>query len=164
VAVREQPRTLRFDPYEAGAVVDAMEVLAASGRGWVNFEPIVPDPDELPESGPGGFLSNRGPAVPLCTWTAPAVSRKGVVGPQTIGVQHGAQGKARPVLAELGLEVPPGWAVRADHPKRGMVIEIAPTEATAGVLDWLLAAGEALAARAEVAVSGRWLAVIYTGS
>jgi hypothetical protein len=155
---------VRFDPYEAGPVVEAMQAAADAGRGWLNFEPIVPDDDELPPgAGGGGVFSNRGPAIPLCTWTAPATSRKGVAGPQTIGVQHGNGSKARPVLADVGLEVPAGWIVRGDHPKRGMVIELRSDEDVATVLDWLLAAGEALAARAGVAVSGRWLAVIYPG-
>jgi hypothetical protein len=164
MATRSQPRLLRFDPYEAAPVVEAMTAMAERGQGWMNFEPVIPDPDQPPPNASGGgFLSNRGPAIPLCTWTPPPTTRRGTPGLQSIGLQHGLAAKARPVLAEVGLEVPAGWAVRSDHPKRGMVIELAPDVALATVLDWLLAAGEVLAARAEIAISGRWLAVIYEG-
>jgi hypothetical protein len=60
----------------------------------------------------------------------------------------------------VNLAVPGGWFVRADNPKRGMVIEVPAEAELATVLDWLLAAGEALVA---VPITGRWTAVAYDG-
>jgi len=149
----------KFDPLideDRGGVVGRMRAMLEAHAGWVNLEPDVPDDEALPPV--GGIFSARGPAVPLCTWTPPAVNRKGVVGPQQLGVQHGIGAKARPRLRELRLEVPPGWVVRGDHPKRGMVIELPADTDPDVALDWILAAGEALAT---VPVTGRWHAAFY---
>src|SRR5262245_57277081 len=155
------PQIIEFDPYEPDIVLDCMETILERRRGWVNFEPRIPEEQGPPETGGVlGVLSNRGPLIPLCTWTPPEVSRKGAVGPQTIGIQHALGAKARPRLTEVKLEVPAGWLVRGDHPKRGMVLELPADEAVATVLDWLLAAGEALVT---VPVTGRWTAVVYPG-
>lgn len=151
----------KFDPLidgEYDSVVKVLQRMIEARKGWVNFEPDVLDDQEIPPT--GGIFSNKGPAVSFCTWTAPSVSRKGVVSPQSIGVQHAVGGRARPKLSERKLEVPDGWRVKVDHPKRGMVVEV-PTDADpARVLDWLLAAGEAVAM---VPVTGRWHAAIYLG-
>jgi hypothetical protein len=162
MARRPLPEIIRFDPGEpegTTAVVEALRAMAEARRGWANFEPAVPDElDASAASTRGGVFSNRGPAVPLCTWAAPTVDRKGRTGPQSIGVQHGISERARPRLSALGLEVPVGWAPRADNPKRGLVVEIPDEVDLAMVVDWLLAAGEALAT---VPLTGRWYATLH---
>jgi hypothetical protein len=155
------PDLLVFDPEDDGEVVDRMAAMVGARRGWVNLEPQVPDPENLPAGAlGGGVFSNRGPAIPLCTWTAPTLNRKGVLGPQSIGVQHATGSRARPRLRELRLEVPQGWIVRGDHPKRGLVVELPADTDPATALDWLLAAGEALVT---IEVTGRWHAAFYAG-
>jgi hypothetical protein len=155
------PTTVEFDPLDAGEIAERMQAMADAHRGWINFEPRIPDDDEPPEATAfTGLFSNRGPAIPLCTWTSPPRSRKGVIGPQAIGIQHSRGTRAVARLAELNLAVPGGWLVRTDHPKRGMVIDVPADEEVATVLDWLLAAGEALVA---VPVTGRWSAIVYDG-
>ncbi len=155
--MRDRTELLTFDPEEPEAVLAAMDELGSAQRGWVNLEPEVPAehvPDE--PSGTGRLFAARGPAIPLCTW-APASGGPRKTGPVTIGVQHGSGGRAMPRLGELGLELPGGWVVRADHPRRGLVVEIRVPTDDRSTLDWLLAAGEALAT---TPLTGRWLAAI----
>ena len=152
---------IEFDPLEPEEVVARMAGMVERRQGWINFEPKIPDDLEPPTSGAfTGLFSNRGPAIPLCTWTAPARSRKGVVGPQSIGIQHERGTRARDRLAEVNVAVPEGWIVRGDHPKRGLVVELPAETDVAMVLDWLLAAGEVLVM---LPITGRWSAVVYEG-
>jgi hypothetical protein len=153
---------IEFDPLEADEIVDHMEQMVRLRQGWINFEPLIPDDMEPPVSTPTftGLFSNRGPAIPLCTWTAPMVTKKSETGPQSLGIQHERGTRARARFEEVGLEVPAGWIVRSDHPKRGMVLELPWDTDVEMVLDWLLAAGEALVT---LPVTGRWTAVVYAG-
>jgi hypothetical protein len=151
----------KFDPLiddERALVVERMQAMLDAHDGWLNLEPDVPDDTDLPPA--GGVFSAKGPPIPLCTWTPPPRSRKGVVGPQSLGVQHGRGSKARPHLDEVNLPVPTGWLVRSDHPKRGMVLELPSGTDPDTALDWILAAGEALAV---IPVTGRWHAAFYAG-
>ncbi len=160
MAGRQSPPTvIAFDPEEPAVVVEHLERLRRAGQGWVNLEPEVPEDSARLHQG-GNLFSNRGPAVPLCTWTAPHRDRRGRWGPIAMGVQHATGGRARARLDQVRLEIPAGWAVRADHPKRGLVVELDADSELAMALDWLLATGEALAT---VALSGRWHASVHRG-
>lgn len=156
---RSLPVVLTFDPEEPAIVLDHLERLRRLGQGWVNLEPEVPD-DTARLHQPGNLFSNRGPAVPLCTWTPPPTHRRGRRGPMALGIQHATGARARTRLDQLGLDIPVGWVVRADHPKRGLVVELAAASDVETALDWLLAAGEALAT---VALTGRWHASVHRG-
>lgn len=156
---RPQPEVVEFDPLILETIVGRMATMVERRGGWVNFEPMIPEDEEMPTiGGVTGLFSNRGPAIPLCTWTAPAESRKGVVGPQSIGIQHAFGTNAKARFAEVRLAIPEGWRMRSDHPKRGLVIELPADEDVGAALDWLLAAGEALVT---VPVTGRWTAVLF---
>lgn len=147
---------VRFTPGLAGELTTVMAAMVASGRGWVNLWPDVGD-DELPQRrGLFSLFSGMGPAVPLCTWVAPQPDQK----PPHIelGIQHASGPKAAARLAEQGHPLPERWVVLADHPKRGLVVAVHPAATVATTLDWLIAAGTALA---RAPIPERWRATIH---
>ena len=142
-----------------------MAELTGSGQGWINFEPEVPEDAEVPGPGLFSFMSARGPVVPLATWMPTRLTRRGRTVPATLGLQHPAGVRAAARLAESGLERPSGWRVTQDHPKRGLVVEVASAGPGAGpgpeeaeVLEWLLRAAELLSM---VPPTGWWTAAVY---
>lgn len=117
------------------------------GAVFVNLRPAV-DADEVPaRSGLGQLFGNRGPTVPLATWT-----------PGEIGLQHAAGQRAVPFLADRGIAVPDEWYVVSDHPKRGLVLRVYDTPAEV-VLRWLV---QAATAACPLAIVGAWHAVVRT--
>ena len=141
-----------------------MAELSAGGRGWINFEPEVPDDTEVPGPGLFAFMSARGPSVPLATWVPAHANRRGRILPATLGLQHPSGTRAAARLAEKGLERPASWRVTQDHPKRGLVVQVpAPDGGAAGgaeaaELEWLLRATELLSM---VPPTGWWAAAVY---
>ena len=138
------PLVVEFDPAERAGILDVMAEMTAAGKGFINLEPHLDDVDR--NNGPAAgifavFSVTRN--APLCTWSAPAANKKRPV-PVLIGVQHGLNAKAAPRLPERGVIVPPGWRVVQDHPKKGLVLAVPPTEPAEAMLDWLVRAGEAL--------------------
>lgn len=132
-----------------GDVGPLLEHLA--GATYVNLHPGV-DPDEAPPPPTGGvfggILSNRGPVVPLATWT-----------PGEIGIQHMAGSRFARFLADKGVPVPDEWYVAADHPRRGLVVRTydAPDEE---VLRWLV---RAATAACPIEIDRPWQAVVHLG-
>jgi hypothetical protein len=103
------------------------------GAAFVNLQPGVDEEEVPPTSVLGSWVTARGPAVPLATWT-----------PDEVGLQHGTGPKALERLAELGHPKPDTWRRVADHPKRGLVLQPPPGEDPAAVLRWLARAAELL--------------------
>ena len=102
------------------------------GAVFINISPGV-DADQVPvRSGLTSIFGNRGPLVPLATWT-----------PGEMGLQHGVGARAAPWLAEHGCPVPDEWYVAADNPKRGLVLKTYDAPA-ADVLAWLVRASDLL--------------------
>jgi hypothetical protein len=120
------------------------------GATFVNLHPGV-DPDEAPprpsQSPLGNLFGNRGPVVPLATWT-----------PGEIGLQHMVGTRAVRFLAERGVAVPDEWYVVADHPRRGLVLRTYDTP-VADTLRWLV---RAATATCPLAITGPWHAVVHT--
>jgi hypothetical protein len=119
------------------------------GATYVNLHPGV-DPDEAPPPPTGGIFggifSNRGPVVPLATWT-----------PGEIGLQHMVGPRAARFLAEKGVPVPEEWYVAADHPRRGLVVrtyDSPPIDA----LRWLVRAATAMC---PIEIDRPWQAVVH---
>ena len=109
-----------------GEIAPLLEHLA--GAVFVNLHPGV-DAEQVPARSPlGNLFGNRGPVVPLATWT-----------PGEIGLQHMAGQRVARVLADKGVPVPEEWDVVADHPKRGLVVRTyqSPPE---DALRWLVRA------------------------
>ena len=95
---------------------------------FINISPGVDAEEVPPRSGLAHLVGNRGPTVPLATWT-----------PGEIGIQHMAGQHVTRFLAERGCAVPDDWYVASEHPKRGLVLktyDTPPTEA----LQWLVEA------------------------
>ena len=114
---------------------------------YINIRPGVDEEAVPPRSALGNLFGNRGPTVPLATWT-----------PGEIGLQHMAGQKVRDFLAERGVHVPDEWYVAAEHPKRGLVLKTyqAPPDE---VLRWLV---RAAAATCPLPITGPWQAVVGT--
>jgi hypothetical protein len=118
------------------------------GAVFVNLHPGV-DVDDAPppRSALTHLLGNRGPTVPLATWT-----------PGEIGLQHMAGQRVARFLAERGVPVPEEWYVVADHPKRGLVVRTyqSPPQET---LAWLV---RAATVTCPLPITGPWHAVVRT--
>ena len=155
--MREPPEVVEFRPADTGAVVETMAEMAAAQRGWITFQPGVRPEDAPPQKSVlGALFSGTGPPVPVCTWVAPEPGQKP---PHAeIGILHQSGPKAIRRLAEVGIALPDGWVVLADHPRRGLVIAVHPDSAQGDVLDWLLRAGAALA---RVPLTGAWQAAVH---
>ena len=127
---------------------DLAPVLAAlSSNGWVNLQPEVDTDAEPPASATGlfGLFSGRGPAVPFCTWHP---------GERSVGIQHGRG----PKLAR-SIDIPAGWRVVQDHPKRGIVLRVADGTTDSEALTWLVHTAAGLC---DVPMLGRWVAEVHT--
>ena len=117
------------------------------GAAFVNLVPGV-DSEDLPSRSPlGQLFGNRGPDVPLATWT-----------PGEIGLQHAAGQKVTRFLAERGCSVPEEWYVAADHPKRGLVVRTYDSP-VADVLEWLV---RAATLTCPLPITGPWVAAIHS--
>lgn len=128
-----------------GEIAPLLEHLG--GAVFVNLHPGV-DAEQVPARSPlGNLFGNRGPVVPLATWT-----------PTEIGLQHMAGQRVARLLADKGVPVPEEWYVVADHPKRGLVVrtyQSAPEDA----LRWLV---RAATVTCPLPITGPWHAVVRT--
>ncbi|MCU0270992.1 MAG: hypothetical protein MUF83_20435 [Acidimicrobiales bacterium] len=135
--------------------------LRDAGGGWLNLQPVPVDADE-PEAAPqpgAGLLGWFGsvPVAPVCTWV-PARPGRRRVEPATVGIQHGQRRRVLPLLREQGLELPADARLRGDHPRRGLVAELATTTSDRDVVTWLVEAGVALST---VPLRDEWVALVY---
>jgi hypothetical protein len=114
---------------------------------FINISPGVDAEEVPPRSGLSHLLGNRGPTVPLATWT-----------PEEIGIQHMAGQRVTTFLADRGCPVPDEWYVASEHPKRGLVLKTyqATAEQTLG---WLVEAARLLC---PLEVVLPWQAVVRT--
>jgi len=134
-------KVIVFQPDDVGEVLAALRP-----DGWVNLQPEV-DADAEPESRPSalfGVFGARGPAVPFCTW---------LPGERSVGIEHGTG----PKLKER-VDLPSGWRVVQDHPKRGLVARVAPDTTDAEAIGWLVRSAEPLCA---LPLLGRWIAEVH---
>jgi hypothetical protein len=132
---------VELDPDDLDPVVSRLDP-----SGWLNAWPDV-DPDEVPPTSSGlfGLFSARGPVVPLCTWHP---------GERSAGIQHAAG----PKVAQR-VEVPAGWRVVQDHPRRGLVVRVPPEVPDLEVVRWLVGAGARLC---PVPRRDRWIAELHS--
>lgn len=155
---RRRSETVEFRVEDTAAVVAAMDRLAAAHGGWINLHPVVREEDEPPQRGLGTLLlAGAVHDVPVCTWVAGKVTRKGVA-PDSIGVQHAAGTRVRARIDAAGVPIPAGWRLVQDHARRGLVVHPDPAQPHAEVLDWLLEVGSVLSA---VRLTGDWRAQVF---
>jgi hypothetical protein len=152
--------TFTFSPEAPDAVRAAMDRLGVVHRGWINLMPLVREEDEPPPPvGLGALFSTAIHEVPICTWVAGAMGRKGIER-DSIGVQHATGTKVVARLASLDWPVPAGWRWVQDHPKRGLAL-LVPLDVThADQLAWMIKAGTVLA---KVPLTGQWEARVREG-
>ena len=117
------------------------------GAVFVNLHPGVDEHEVPPPNRLGHLIGNRGPVVPLATWT-----------PGEIGLQHMAGQKVTRFLADKGVPVPEEWYVVTENPKRGLVLRTyaAPPSET---LAWLV---RAATVTCPLEIVGPWKAVVRT--
>jgi hypothetical protein len=153
-----EPLVVEFHEDSREAVVRRMSAMAGQQRGWVNFSPGL-DVDAPPPQRPAlaSIFGNKGPEVPLATWT-PGGGRRD---PPTVGIHHAQGQRTLRQLSDKGIELPEGWRKLQDHPKRGLVCAV-PATGDVDELDrqlhWLLTATAALC---PVPLTGEWRALCY---
>jgi hypothetical protein len=157
--VASEPEVIVFVPDHPDEVIARMRRLAVDRDGWVNLHPLIETEEQVPpDTSPLlSWLAAKGPAIPEATWVPGEVKRKRIE-PDSIGIQHAAGTKARITLAERGAAVPDEWRLRADHPRRGLVVELPEGVDARRVVDWLVSAARALS---DVQLPERWVAAIY---
>lgn len=153
-----EPLTIEFHEAKREAVVRRMELMASAQKGWVNFSPgldvDVPPPGRSPMA---HLFGNKGPEVPLATWSPGDGNRE----PSTIGITHAQGPRVLEQLADDGIELPEQWRKLQDHPKRGLVCVVPPSSASPDLdttLAWLLTAAGMLC---PVPRTGEWRALCY---
>jgi hypothetical protein len=141
-------------------VVGLMGELALAHAGWMNLQPDVAVED-VPDTGSpfGRLLTATGPPVPLGSWV-PGAIRRGRPEPTSLGLQHPGGRKAIWRLRDVGITVPEGWTVLADHPRRGIVLRLPDGADPATALDWLVRAAVELT---EMALPDVWRAAVFRG-
>jgi len=135
------------------------EAVAAARGEWVNLEPVVDEAavDELAvRRGVAGWMSGRGSDLPYVTIVVPTSDRKPV--PGSLGIQHGGGPRAARALLDAGVVPPTSWTLRQDHPRRGLVFELASPWDTSATLDYAFTAVHHLC---PVGLDGRWSAVTH---
>jgi hypothetical protein len=152
--------TFSFFPDDPSFVVQRMDTLGASHKGWINLVPEVREEDEPdPAIGLATLFSGTVHEIPICTWAAGKEGRRGIE-PDSLGIQHNTGTKVVARLATLDLPLPPGWRWRQDHPRRGLVVLVPLEVGHAEQVSWLLRAGAVLST---VSLTGRWEARVRPG-
>ena len=90
---------------------------------WVHIEPMVEEGEVHQSSIFWRMFSSRGPIVPKFTWV-PSYERKGQVIPAQIGITHPVGTKAIERIKDFEMQIPEGWVLHQDHPKRGIVLSL----------------------------------------
>jgi len=159
VSSRRETKTMEFTPPEVAGVAGALSQLREAGSGWVNLLPGIDEDavDVDPPTGLFAFFGNRAPPVTMATIML-FFRDPGATEGMTVGLMHPTGARAVARLAEVGVVVPGGWAVRQDHARRGLVLRTPVDAREADVVAWCVRAGTALC-RAEM--TGRWRAVVY---
>lgn len=155
---------VRFRPTEPTELLTVMDELATARSGWVNLQAVVGDEEApAPDAQPGragvfAWLSSRGPEVPVASWVPGPTTRKGGHEPDSLGIQHAAGPRAADTLATSGLPVPSTWRRVADHPRRGLVMELPDGVPPSVVLEWSFPAMNILAG---APLPDTWVAIVH---
>jgi hypothetical protein len=139
-------------------LVEALGEVAARPGSWLNVEPDVDDSLRADVSGLFAWFSARGAEVPVGTLVAGSTRD-----PASVGIDHGAGRGAGDRLAAASIGTPPGWSLRQDHPKRGLVWEwAAGSEASMDAAAVARLLMEATALLCPLPVPGRWRVGVHT--
>jgi hypothetical protein len=169
--VAVERRLVEFEPDDT-AEAEAIVAAVCRGEGWVNIEPVL-DTDEveaLQRSQPSALVrlfSGKGRPLPFASLVPGDAAKAGrPPNPLQLGLEHPAGPRAVATLRERGVVLPEGWAVRQDHPKRGLVLDVPPAESPERILAWVLAAAVVLGDLQAAWFGGRplWSAVHHRQS
>jgi hypothetical protein len=141
---RRDIERVAFAAGDISPVTAWMDRLAAAADGWINVLPQVGDNDEKQTR--LGFVAMFGggnPGVTMFTWIPGRANRRRPV-PARLGIAHITFGRAVATLRSHGVDVPQGWTVKGDHPRRGLVLELPPGVPSGQVVAWALRAVEVL--------------------
>ena len=149
---RSRPDIVEFDVADVDEVVATMSSFA-DGSGWLVLQPAF-DAEDGPRRVPSaGLFSSKPMAIaPVCTWVPGERTRNGI-DHVALGIEHAARRKVEPLV-----DVPEGWVVQQDNPRRGLVVAVPPAVPHAEVLRWLLTAATTLTV---VPLTGEWRALVY---
>ncbi len=149
---------MAFSVDDLTQIVAWMTRLAGAEDGWMNLIPRVGDNDEKPTSLRFMTLFGGGSmGVTMCTWIPARHNHHGPV-QASLGITHVTSRRAIRALQSLGILVPDTWAVRQDHPRRGLVFAIPPDEPNDQVIGWALRAAAGLTTSGQIR---GWRADIY---
>ena len=141
---------IEFTRDDTASLLARMHELSAVGSGFASLPP---------RSALSKWVSGRGPAVPMATWTPRSTGGRG--SPCQVGIAHGTGPNAIARLEDAGVELPAGWRKQQDHAKNGIVAEVPDSVAHDAVVDWMIRAMVALSPRVEVGED--WIAEAYGG-
>jgi hypothetical protein len=140
------------------AVVAILAEVVGAHAGWLNLQPDV-HVEDVPDTGSpfGRLLTAVGPPVPLGSWV-PGAPKRGGYERTSLGLQHPGGKKAIWRLRDVGIVVPNGWKVLADHPRRGIVLSLPDDADPAEALDWMVRASVELT---DIVLPDVWRAAVY---
>ena len=149
---RTHPDIVEFRLGLLDEIVATMTALA-DGSGWLVLQPAF-DAEDAPRRLPSaGMFTGKALAIaPVCTWVPGERTRNGIEH-VALGVEHAARRK----VADR-VDVPEGWVVQQDNPRRGLVVAVPPAAPHREVLTWLLDAAGTLTV---VPLNGEWRALVY---
>lgn len=148
-------RLIEFTEDDLEEVVHA--VTALRDGEWMNIEPFVEeeDLDELRSRIPHPLVrmfQKAGAPIPLGT-----LARTGAV--LSVGLEHSHAARAIPFLRENGIVTPREWKIKQDHPRRGIVLEVAADTPPAELITWIVGAGRVLSS---LRMGRSWTALVST--
>ena len=150
-----EKRLIEFTDDDLEEVADAVRVLR-DGE-WLNIEPFVSeeDLDELHHRIPHPLVrmfQKAGAPIPLGT-----LARTGAV--LSVGLEHPHAARAIPFLRDNGVVTPREWKIKQDHPRRGIVLEVAADTSPVTLITWIVDAARLLSA---ARIERSWTALVST--
>ncbi len=154
------PKTRRvervgFKAGEAGEILGYMTLLAQAGDGWINLVPNTVEAERPTSLGFFTLFGGGSNGVTMCTWIPERDTRGGRCH-TSLGISHTTGHKLGSELPSLA--IPENWAIKQDHPRRGLILTVPSDESHELVLAWALRTLEALS---PVGVIGSWQAEIF---
>ncbi|HJM28134.1 MAG: hypothetical protein QF596_08950 [Acidimicrobiales bacterium] len=104
---------------------------------WVNIEPDVDRESVHTGSIFWRAFSSRGPVIPKFTWVSATTSKSSYQHAQ-VGLTHPTGNAVLERLKDFHVEIPQGWILEQDHPKRGLVLQLPNQYDAQAVIDFAL--------------------------
>jgi hypothetical protein len=98
------------------------------------------------------MFQKAGAPIPLGT-----IARTGAV--LSVGLEHPHAARAIPFLRDNGVVTPREWKIKQDHPRRGIVLEVASDVAPVALVQWILGSARLLS---KARIDRNWTALVST--